>query len=1099
MKKRVLSALLALTLCFTLFVSSSFAAVSIGSGLGQIDNAFVNKAANAGANAENSPTQQDAINAAVENLRAVFEGNTALRAEIMENLISTPDDEAANAIITKEMLKITYKTDESGKEVVDTDNNDMLCYFILRMLSDGAEVNDDAITYSDGKDSISRAEYEKLYDLVVEFVDVDADDNPEYSIADKGPKESLDRFDKYSDRLKELYGMFMDDAECRAEIYDYLGINEADENDALEEMFKKSQAYTCDQAADIVEYILLDVIIFSSFGDNRPYTSAYNDIMGNDDLKKNAAILVGKGLLDFANSGLRSVVTEYFKARKSVYVELVAGKKAGLLDADVDVVIETAFDLADEMLAQIKADMTAADLSENVRGKMAEAVEELANRGLSLDGILGTAKYLVGALSADKVGETAIEDFISVWYDLGLGFVVKLTKTGNSSEADENGKFMATLDVKVDHNFINRRFPSLTDEVKNLSANVYVTFADTNTNTSGDKKIENYVDSYSLDILYTPTEEDQKVKLNVYRGEDAVNGWDVERYIGQFTVTLNKKPAKPPVEHSVKITEATKAKIEDNYKYVPGEEIVIAMDVNNVDLVVLGVHKKDTDNKGNILYVTLTKEQAEAGYRFNAPAEGIYEVFVGNSAFVDADGNAIATDSSWFVVEKQDEPVVKTKLLKEYYPNDGKSNIKTSANRGTELEKIPALNGNGRLANVGFKDENGKVVELTLPITWTGYDKDLRTEQTLDGTYDVDAIIAAGYELAEGNDIDGKVNAIVTRPSNPTTDRYPNDPDNTHFTDGTGYDGNKTIHLVGVTNNTKVAIDLVDPNGKVIKTVILTRAEFTNGFDWDVADLVPLADGLYTLVLRSTTGTGDPYDKRTFTVGSGVIDIKIFTEDHVNYIIGFEDGTVRPEATITRDEVAAILFRLLKDEYRTLWLTRSTDKFTDLAEDRWSMTAFATLNTAGIFLGRGDGTIGAGDDITRAEFAALASRFAIRDVEDLPNPYSDITGNWAEKEIKAVTAAGWFQGDDTGSFRPNDKMTRAEVVTVINRILGRDKVDLSTFKDIELVSFSDLTDENAWFYTAMVEATNAHGHTFDANDREVWTAEEDEVDWTIYE
>ena len=563
---------------------------------------------------------------------------------------------------------------------------------------------------------------------------------------------------------------------------------------------------------------------------------------------------------------------------------------------------------------------------------------------------------------------------------------------------------------------------------------------------------------------------------------------------GKVEITLTIKPKTETVTGSITID--NKDELERGTGYKAGDTVKVESTVKDIELVVIAIAKEGEPINGQngLLYQTLTADQAHS-FEFKLPADiqpGRYIVVVGND-------QAKASDTSYF-------DVVASELNYEVFPLDGGKAYAYNVKRGTAWEDISDVIA-GRFDQVGFKiTKDGSLVGPQLDITWdlTKFNANKSGDQTVNGTYDLNELYAAGYTAENiGKDIDGKVSVTICRHDEDYHNRShggggsSTSYNTTYFTDGTEYDGNKTIHLVGETTNTRVVIDLVGPDGKVLKSVTLARTDFLQGYDWDIADIAPLAPGTYLLQLKSTSGS--LYDERKFTVNDlgQVITSDIFNkDDHFNYILGFDDGTVRPEAYITRDEVAAIMFRLLKDDVRNKNLTETTDKFTDIPEGHWSMTAFATLNTLGIYEGRGNGIMGCGDDITRAEFAALCSRFAVESATGLTSVYTDIAGNWAEKEIMAVTAAGWFQGDDN-LFRPDDKITRAEVVTVMNRILGRDSLNASAFGNEDVNKYSDLSADK-WYYIPMVEATTAHDYEY-VDGMEVWKSTDASIDWTVYE
>ena len=222
------------------------------------------------------------------------------------------------------------------------------------------------------------------------------------------------------------------------------------------------------------------------------------------------------------------------------------------------------------------------------------------------------------------------------------------------------------------------------------------------------------------------------------------------------------------------------------------------------------------------------------------------------------------------------------------------------------------------------------------------------------------------------------------------------------------------------------------------------------------------------------------------------------TEDHYAYIVGYsEDGTVRPNANITRAEVATIFFRLLTDDARDqFWST--SNNFSDVAPDAWYNNAVSTMVNAGIIQGYEDGTFRPNASITRAEFAAIASRFmsAGYDVEE--DLFTDIAAHWARESINDAAMAKWISGYPDGTFLPDKAITRAEAVTLVNNVLQR-KPDADHMLD-SMIKWSDNMDTSAWYYEAIQEATNSHDYDlFEGAEYETWTALQENRDWAALE
>jgi len=216
--------------------------------------------------------------------------------------------------------------------------------------------------------------------------------------------------------------------------------------------------------------------------------------------------------------------------------------------------------------------------------------------------------------------------------------------------------------------------------------------------------------------------------------------------------------------------------------------------------------------------------------------------------------------------------------------------------------------------------------------------------------------------------------------------------------------------------------------------------------------------------------------------------------DHSAYVIGYEDGTVRPNANISRAEVAAIFFRLLKPEVRDSSLT-SSNTFTDVNEGMWCSKAVSTMAALGLIKGRTAETFDPSAFITRAEFAVICARFDAGQAGG--SSFNDISGHWAEAEIRRAAALGWIQGYGDGTFRPDAPITRAEAMTVINRVLCRIPEN-----EADLLPGMNVWPDNrpgGWHYLAVQEATNSHEFRYKDGTYEHWTALADDPDWTRYQ
>lgn len=221
-------------------------------------------------------------------------------------------------------------------------------------------------------------------------------------------------------------------------------------------------------------------------------------------------------------------------------------------------------------------------------------------------------------------------------------------------------------------------------------------------------------------------------------------------------------------------------------------------------------------------------------------------------------------------------------------------------------------------------------------------------------------------------------------------------------------------------------------------------------------------------------------------------------EIHFNYVIGYTDGTIRPNNDISRAEVATIFFRLLTDEARTQY-DKTTSSFSDIKDGAWCCRAVSTLTNMGIIKGYTDGSFQPNKSITRAELATIIARFAKLDVNT--KTFSDINGHWAQKNIELAAGNGWINGYEDGTFRPNNNITRAETFAMINRVLDRQTENVSDLLPTsDMNMWSDNMNENAWYYKDVQEATNYHKcDRVGDSVYEKWTEKVPDIDWASYQ
>lgn len=196
--------------------------------------------------------------------------------------------------------------------------------------------------------------------------------------------------------------------------------------------------------------------------------------------------------------------------------------------------------------------------------------------------------------------------------------------------------------------------------------------------------------------------------------------------------------------------------------------------------------------------------------------------------------------------------------------------------------------------------------------------------------------------------------------------------------------------------------------------------------------------------------------------------------------------------------MATIFFRLLTEEVRTANSTQS-NSLSDVTRGQWFNHAVSTLSSMGIVKGHNDGTFAPNAPITRAEFAAIAARFDDKNT-DTSSKFTDIASHWAKNEIGIAANKGWINGYPDGTFRPNQYITRAEAMTLVNRVLNRLPENSSDLLD-SMIKWPDNSDASAWYYLAVQEATNSHAYSDKSKDDkyEKWITIRDARDWTELE
>ena len=304
--------------------------------------------------------------------------------------------------------------------------------------------------------------------------------------------------------------------------------------------------------------------------------------------------------------------------------------------------------------------------------------------------------------------------------------------------------------------------------------------------------------------------------------------------------------------------------------------------------------------------------------------------------------------------------------------------------------------------------------------------------------------------------------------------------------DGTPLSGAKfELWRVGTRSDTRLGVYETNRYG-------WTQAEVSQSGDYYWVETVP-PEGYRLGGGKHPTNTGK--NSRITVYNTEAAVPALFTDDHYAYIVGGPDGTVRPNDSMTRAGVATIFFRLLKDSVRDANLLTGCT-YTDVPDGHWANTAISTMTGLDIVRGYDAAAFGPGDPITRAQFAAICARFDTGKSNG-SRTFSDIEGHWAKAYIERAAELGWISGFQDGTFRPDAYITRAQAVTMINRMLNRLPEDPS-----DLLPGMNVWPDcgpGDWFYLAIQEATNSHDYRHKAGSYETWTGLNADPDWPRYE
>lgn len=303
-------------------------------------------------------------------------------------------------------------------------------------------------------------------------------------------------------------------------------------------------------------------------------------------------------------------------------------------------------------------------------------------------------------------------------------------------------------------------------------------------------------------------------------------------------------------------------------------------------------------------------------------------------------------------------------------------------------------------------------------------------------------------------------------------------------------------------HNEGVTVDGVtyDNGGSGANDILYAEGYKDNKVETTATDWAEQEDGSYTRTVTRKCNYCDYKEETTeidWNVPKSIIAAACLnTKDHYSYLIGYSDGTVRPNGRITRAEVATIFFRLLTDDARQRnW--SSENNFSDVSADKWYNNAVSTLCHMGVLGGYSDGTFRPNAPITRAEFAKIAVSFSQANGSAVYSYFTDVkTTDWFAPYVTTAKDSGLIEGYSDGSFKPENRITRAEACAIVNRVLGR-KPSKNHMKISGRIDWPDCTTDD-WFYEAIMEATNSH--TYQMGKRvETWNGKLPQRDWAALE
>ncbi len=1042
MKKRALSMLLALALCFTVFSGVTNAAKltvdraldSIGGVLDSMDNDVIQQAQKAKLNeiATNSPALAD----------DAYVGTDAADADAAWA-------EIADVLMKDEAFMSTTPETEGDKNSAPMFT--IYPYFLLRYCQENGTENP----------------------VLAEAVNGMAALDQRINTSGKGIREALKDFTPYGNELTNIFTDLLSDENLEALI----------KANVMEDT-PDGYVFVADPAVlNYARNAIFDSVVsyaeaMAASQGSEEVDAAYDAFMNTkegDIAKKNIALFIGLGFMEKAVNGGFAKYNNYVKANIGDIVGKIGASVPNLFSADKTVAVGEAQNVAKGIVSDAINSGLVDDL-------LAELVAKDLN---SHEAAIAAYDLLVNAVDAADVDASASKElYQTILLDVIFNRCLDVYNAdGSAVTSVKEGK---GVKLQLYHRALKTRFGVDTHIEVNPANYTVKVLTD---NITAEKTPTGF--SFKWKGGGAPP---ANIEFRVYRGGDEIADADIVDPASAVNIGRYIKTFIVPFENPMVDTDGKTITLNNTAKaqYTRGEKIAVSGSLTgNWQQVVIAV--ADPDGNIAIERTGVAPTAFENGtFTFTLDEThklGTYTIYAGETTLENSENSA--------------RPV--TFELVDKLVGEKSANTSKYAKKGTDVDDVLAKfadkskpltvtlakNGaDGKVETTVFNyRDNPELFDMTA--VRNGYDPQ-GGKQTFEVGYSVPESFghfAFGGDPVKGYQVaDGKVEVTVTR------------------SNGGGGGG-------GGSGTTKsITLDRKDLKDEYAPGEAITITGTTRGYSDDDMLTVTVTgpDGTKTSFEISVKEFHEGYDLRLVEPGTYTIDVEgerftvvitgvtseIFDKDnHTAYIIGYEDGSVRPEANISREEVTTILFRAIKDEYRQAFNTESTDAYSDVEADRWSMNAIATLNRIGIIKGYEDNTFRPGRAITRAEFAALISRLAdVNPAAPVVVPsYTDVDGHWAADSIYTATAEGWFLGDDTGTFRPDDRITRAEAVTVINRILERDKVTIESFGQAELAKFSDLASD-AWYYVNMVEATNGHNYTKDEEGNETWTAEAAEAD-----